>query len=177
VQAQDTVPWYIWPFPHKKRIAGNGESCFKLKLGYVLMFNAVSTQPFQARDIAASGGLPYQRTCPLLKDFGWMDFLGVEPTSVGFALFEGLCDLGGGNHLCWRPTWLERRAIPLINYTLAFALQLKKSTENLRQGSRVATGLLVAPTWLSFQGQPRLACLHVSSPRLRGWLQSALDRR
>jgi hypothetical protein len=30
------------------------------------------------------------------KDFGWMVFLGVEPRSVGVALAEGLCDLGGG---------------------------------------------------------------------------------
>jgi hypothetical protein len=30
-----------------------------------------------------------------------------------------------------------RRAVPLLNYTLAFALQLRKSTENLSQGSRV----------------------------------------
>jgi hypothetical protein len=30
------------------------------------------------------------------KDFGWMVFLGAEPRSVGVALAEGLCDLGGG---------------------------------------------------------------------------------
>jgi hypothetical protein len=46
----------------------------------------------------------------------------------------------------------------LLTYTLAFALLLRKSTENLSQGSRVATGILVAPTWLSFEGQPLLAC-------------------
>jgi hypothetical protein len=28
-----------------------------------------------------------------------------------------------------------RRAVPLLNYTLAFALQLRKNTENLIQGS------------------------------------------
>jgi hypothetical protein len=48
--------------------------------------------------------------------------------------------------------------VPLLNYTLAFVLHLRKGTENLSQGSLVATGLLVAPTWLSFEGQPRLAC-------------------
>jgi hypothetical protein len=42
-----------------------------------------------------------------------------EITSV-----EGLHDCGG-------------RAVPLLNYTLAFALQLRKSTESLSQGSRV----------------------------------------
>jgi hypothetical protein len=30
-----------------------------------------------------------------------------------------------------------RRAVPLLNYTLAFALQLRKRTENLSQCSRV----------------------------------------
>jgi hypothetical protein len=30
-----------------------------------------------------------------------------------------------------------RQAVLLLNYTLAFALQLRKSTDNLRQGSRV----------------------------------------
>jgi hypothetical protein len=30
------------------------------------------------------------------------------------------------------------RAVPLFSYTLAFALQLRKSTENLSQGSRLA---------------------------------------
>jgi hypothetical protein len=30
-----------------------------------------------------------------------------------------------------------KRAVPLFYYTLAFALQLRKSTENLSQGNRV----------------------------------------
>jgi hypothetical protein len=42
----------------------------------------------------------------------------------GITSAEGLRDWG-------------RRAVPLFNYTLAFALQLRKSTENLSQGSRV----------------------------------------
>jgi hypothetical protein len=39
-------------------------------------------------------------------------------------LAEGLYDWGGG-------------PCPFFNYTLAFALQLRKSTENLSQGSRL----------------------------------------
>jgi hypothetical protein len=58
----------------------------------------------------------------------------------------------------WRPPWLGRRALPLLNYILASALELRKSNENFSQGSQEATGLLVAPTWLSCEGQPRLAC-------------------
>jgi hypothetical protein len=51
-----------------------------------------------------------------------------------------------------------RRAVLLANYALAFALELRKSTENLSQVSRVAKRLLLAPTCMSFEGKPRLAC-------------------
>jgi hypothetical protein len=52
--------------------------------------------------------------------------------------------------------------VSLLKYILAFALQLRKSTENISQGSRAATVPPVAPTWLSFEGQPRLACSSVT---------------
>jgi hypothetical protein len=39
--------------------------------------------------------------------------------------------------------------VPLLNYALAFALQLSERMQNLIQDSRVATGLLAAPNWLS----------------------------
>jgi hypothetical protein len=56
--------------------------------------------------------------------------LGVEPRKFGIALTEGLCD--------WE------------NYILAFALQLRKITENLSQGSQivVSTGCLDWPAGL-----------------------------
>jgi hypothetical protein len=77
-------------------------------------------------------------------------FLGVEPRSVGITLADGLCDLGG------KSLWLkasmigEGRLCPFFNYTLAFALQLSKSTESLSQGSQVVGRLLIALTWPSF---------------------------
>jgi hypothetical protein len=111
---------------------------------------------FQTRDLAASGGLPHQTAYPSSKDFGWMAFLGVESRSVRVALAEGRCDLGGSLRL--KASVMGRRAVPLFNYALVFSLQLRKSTENIGQGSRAATGLLVAPTRLSFEGQPWLAC-------------------
>jgi hypothetical protein len=86
-----------------------------------------------------------------------MIFLEVEPRSAGVALAEGFCDLRGGS-LRLKASVMGRQAVPLFNYALAFALQLRKSTENLSQGSRAARGLLVAPTWLSFEGLPWLAC-------------------
>jgi hypothetical protein len=63
--------------------------------------------------------------------------LGLEPRIIGIALADGLCDLGGEitSAECLHD-W-GRRAVPLFDYTLAFALQLRKSTENLSQGSRV----------------------------------------
>jgi hypothetical protein len=53
------------------------------------------------------------------------------------ALAEGLSDFGGESF------WLKASMIggcwpcPVFSYTLAFALQLRKSTENLSQGSRL----------------------------------------
>jgi hypothetical protein len=96
---------------------------------------------------------------------------GVEPRSVGVALGEGLWDFWGGGARGITSADGFRdwggEPFPLLNYTLVFALQLRKSTENLSQSSRIATGLLVGPTWLSFEGQPRLACctsVHVCYP-------------
>jgi hypothetical protein len=81
----------------------------------------------------------------------------------------------GGGSLRLRPPWLEKRAVPLLNYTLAFALQLRKSTD-LSQGSRVPPGLPVAPTLAIFSRTASAGLLHVNPPRLPGGLQSALGR-
>jgi hypothetical protein len=50
----------------------------------------------------------------------------------GIALTEGLSDFGGGGIILAEGLhdW-GMRAVPLFSYTLAFALQLRKSTENL----------------------------------------------
>jgi hypothetical protein len=45
--------------------------------------------------------------------------------------FEGLCDWRG-NHFGFRLHDRKKRALPHLDYTLAFALQLRKITENLR---------------------------------------------
>jgi hypothetical protein len=50
----------------------------------------------------------------------------------GIILVEGLHDWGG---------WV----MLLLTYTLAFALQLRKITENLRQGSRVVRNQVLSP--------------------------------
>jgi hypothetical protein len=73
------------------------------------------------------GDYPIGKIILYPKDFDWMAFLGVEPRRVGVALAEGFCDLGGSLRL--KASVMGRRAVPLFNYTLAFALQPKKSTE------------------------------------------------
>jgi hypothetical protein len=51
-----------------------------------------------------------------------------------------------------------RQAVPLLNYTLVFALQLRKITQHLSHGSQVVKRLLIALTWLRFEEQPQLGC-------------------
>jgi hypothetical protein len=72
------------------------------------------------------GDNPLKQLVLYEKDFGWMAFWKLAPevlgslwlmasaTLEGITLAEGLHDWG-------------RQAIPLLNYTLAFALQLRKS--------------------------------------------------
>jgi hypothetical protein len=55
----------------------------------------------------------------------------------GIALAEGLSDFGGVIILAEGHNDCGMRAVPLFSYTLAFALQLRKITENLSQGSRL----------------------------------------
>jgi hypothetical protein len=83
---------------------------------------------------------------------------------------------GGGNNFSWRPPWLGKAGRAPLNYTLAFALQLRKSTENLSQVSRVVGDYSLRRLgWLSVDslGWP---AEHRSTSVTRGWLQSALSR-
>jgi hypothetical protein len=82
------------------------------------------------------GDYPIRQLVLYEKDFGWMAFWKLNPEEFGslwlmasatwrkITLAEGLHDWG-------------RQAEPLLNYTLAFALQLRKRTENLSPGRRV----------------------------------------
>jgi hypothetical protein len=121
------------------------------------------------------GDCPIRQRVLCEKDFAWMALKGLNPEVFGslwlmtsatwgeITSAEGLHDWG-------------RRAVPLLNYTLAFSLQLRKSTENLSQGSRV----------VGDYSSRRLSCLfmdifgwpaeHQSTSANRGWLQSALGR-
>jgi hypothetical protein len=65
---------------------------------------------------------------------------------------------GGGVALAESLHGWEKKSVSLLNYTVAFALQLKKSTENLSHGNRVVKTALAAATWLSFERQPQVVC-------------------
>jgi hypothetical protein len=85
-------------------------------------------------------------------------------TSGGINLAEDLHDWG-------------RRAVPLLNYTLAFAFQLRKSTENLRHGSRVVGDCSLRQIGRFFRDSLDWPAERQSSSVTRGWLQSALGRQ
>jgi hypothetical protein len=80
-------------------------------------------------------------------------WLMASKTWWGITLAEGLHDWG-------------RRAVPLLNYTLAFALQLRKITENLSQGSRVVGDYSLRRHGL-FLWTASAGLLRISPPRLR----------
>jgi hypothetical protein len=75
-------------------------------------------------------------------------------------LTEGLHDWG-------------RRAVPLLNYILAFALQLRKSTENLRQESRLNIRCADLAVFLGTASAGLLNIIHLCYTWV---IQSALGR-
>jgi hypothetical protein len=68
------------------------------------------------------------------KSFGSMDFWVLNPERFGITFAEGLCNWGRGAEAFHN---LGKRAMPLSYNTLGFALQLRKSAENLSKDSRI----------------------------------------
>jgi hypothetical protein len=62
-----------------------------------------------------------------------------------------------GRSLRLKASVMGRRAVPLFSLCPGIRLTTEEK-HGESQGSRAARGLLVAPTWLSFEGLPRLAC-------------------
>jgi hypothetical protein len=101
----------------------------------------------------------------------------LNPEVFGSLWQDRLCDWGGGGitsakSLC---DW-GRRAVPILNSTLAFALQLRKSTENLGQGSRVVGEYSLRQPGRLFMDSLGWATDRQSTSVTRGWLQSALGQ-
>jgi hypothetical protein len=104
------------------------------------------------------------------KNFGWMDVW--ELTQKGWDRFG------------WWPLWLEGEIIlaeggpcPLLNYTLTFALQLRKSTGNLSQGGRVVRDNSLRRLGRLFRDSLGWPAEHQSTSVTREWLQLALGRQ
>jgi hypothetical protein len=70
------------------------------------------------------------------KDFG---SLGVEPRVFGLLWLMASATWGGGGEITSAEGLHDwgRRGVPLLNYTVAFTIQPRKSSETLSQGSLV----------------------------------------
>jgi hypothetical protein len=123
---------------------------------------------FQARGIADSGGGGYPIRQLIFVQGFWLDGFPGSWTQKCWGRFGWRPLRLGGDHFGLRPPWWGGGPCPFSHYALAFALQPRKSMENLSQGSRAARGLLVAPTWPSSEGQPRLSCWTSDHPGFPG---------
>jgi hypothetical protein len=109
------------------------------------------------------------------KDFGWMALWGLNPDVLGSLCLMASATWGGMTSAEGLHDW-GGQAVPISIITLTFALQLRKRTENLSQGSQVVGDYSLR----------RLGCLkmdslgrlveHQCTSVTRGWLQSALGR-
>jgi hypothetical protein len=70
-----------------------------------------------------------------------------------------------------------RQAVPLFIYTLAFALQLRKSTENFNQDSRAVLGIARCVDLAACRGGLDLLSVHPSRSVDRQGFQTDLGRR
>jgi hypothetical protein len=66
-------------------------------------------------------------------NYGWMDVWEFKPEGLGSLWRMASATWGGGIILAGGLYRWGRRAVPLLNYALEFALQLRKSTEDLSQ--------------------------------------------
>jgi hypothetical protein len=96
------------------------------------------------------------------KSFGWMALWGLNPEVLWLLWLMASATWGKITSAEGLHGW-GRRAVPFFNYTLAFALKLRETTENLSQGSRVIGDYLLRRLgW-----QPWLACwtsVHLGYP-------------
>jgi hypothetical protein len=106
----------------------------------------------------------HQATCPLWKGFWLDDTLGVGPRSVGMALADGLCDLGGKSLELKASMTGEGGPCP-FELCLGICLATEEKHGKPQSGLPSSWRLLVAQTYLPFYGQPRLACWTISPPR------------
>jgi hypothetical protein len=105
-----------------------------------------------------------------------MDVWELNP-KLGSLWLKASATFGGGSVRLKATMSGCRRAVLLFIYTLALALQLRKSTENLSHGSRTLLDTACCVDLAALCGWPRLAsCTSVLSVDFEG-LQTALGRR
>jgi hypothetical protein len=116
--------------------------------------------------VATGGGLSRQATYPLWKGFWLNGFLGFEPRSVVIALADGLCYLRRKSLQLKASVIGEGGPCPfwIIPWHLPYNWGKARKT-SVREPS--SCRLLVALTWLTFNGQPRLPWLRFSVLCLR----------
>lgn len=99
----------------------------------------------------------------------------VEPRRVRFTLVGSFCYLeGGGGFLLNASMILSRRAMPLLNYILAFALKMRKytKTKNLGYVSRIVLTADRCVDFVFVLGEVSRALLSVSPLGLYPWVTS-----
>jgi hypothetical protein len=69
------------------------------------------------------------------KDFGWMVLWELNPEVFGLRWLMASATWGGGGSLRRKASMIGKAGMPVLNYTLTFALQLRRNTETLSQGS------------------------------------------
>jgi hypothetical protein len=106
------------------------------------------------------GDYPIRQLGLYQKDFGWVAFWELDPEVLGSISLMSSATWGRVEITSAESphNWV-RRVVPLLNYAMAFILQLRKSTESLSQGSRVAD-------FAVFLGTASADLLSISSPRL-----------
>jgi hypothetical protein len=80
------------------------------------------------------------------------------------------------NNFGWWSSWLRRRPVLQLNYVLAFALQLRKSKENLSQGCREGRKYSLCGLSCLLRDSLGWPAEHRFTSVSLGWLQSALCR-
>jgi hypothetical protein len=110
------------------------------------------------------GDWPITQRVLCKKDFGWISLWGLNPEMLWSLWLMASATWGEITSAEGLHDW-RRRAVPLLNYTLTFALQLTKSMENLSHDSRVVRHYSLRRLGLFLKAAS--ACLlNISPPRL-----------
>jgi hypothetical protein len=101
------------------------------------------------------GEYPARQLVLYEKNVGWITFWELNPEVLGSLWLMACAIWGGGVHFGLRPPWSGKAGrAPFEFYP---GILPNKNTKNLSRGSQVTEWLLAGLSWLSFEGQPRMA--------------------